>query len=451
MSVRLKRLRLTNYRCFGECEVTFHSELTVLVADNGRGKTAIMDAVATALTQMTYELSGVNRAAPILLADVRMASDGHKALTPRTPTVIEVNASIDGTDLDWRCERKEYAAYPKRSKLNIWGLTAACLKWLSRWSAQEAARDSLVLPITAYYTSNRFAAPSDPNRRVSSHLGLKRVPPGSYPDVMPPEFDSKKFEAWYEQQVTAIRAHAPARMMRLEPYLDQLTAVRMAVDDALRPTGWGTIDWDAEQKCVVVEHPDQGRLPLGMLSSGVRNMVALTADLAHRCARLNFRLGKDAARLTPGVVLIDEVDLHLHPAWQQQVVGLLRRAFPAMQFILSTHSPQVLSTVKAESIRVIKSADGVGQIVTPKFQTCGVESADVLATIMEVDPIPQVLEAEMLSRYRALVEDGTHDGDDGRDLRQKLVAHFGDEHPLILDCDRLIRFSQFKRRAAVGA
>ena len=96
----------------------------------------------------------------------------------------------------------------------------------------------------------------------------------------------------------------------------------------------------------MVEHPEYGRLPLSSLSDGVRNMIALIADIAHRCARLNPHLSEEAARQTPGVLLIDEVDMHLHPRWQQLVVDLLRKAFPSLQIILSTHSPHVLSTVE---------------------------------------------------------------------------------------------------------
>jgi predicted ATP-binding protein involved in virulence len=73
-----------------------------------------------------------------------------------------------------------------------------------------------------------------------------------------------------------------------------------------------------------------------------------------------------------------------------------------------------------------------------------VESADVLAAIMGVDPVPQVEEARWLSRYRALIEDGSAETQDARALRQKLMDHFGAHHPLILDCDRLIRFQAFK-------
>jgi predicted ATP-binding protein involved in virulence len=94
-------------------------------------------------------------------------------------------------------------------------------------------------------------------------------------------------------------------------------------------------------------------LQVEQLSDGVRNMIALVADIAYRMARLiNSDLGREAARETPGLVLIDEVDMHLHPEWQQVVLKTLTLAFPRVQFVLTTHSPQVISPVPSSSANV---------------------------------------------------------------------------------------------------
>ena len=118
----------------------------------------------------------------------------------------------------------------------------------------------------------------------------------------------------------------------------------------MSPQAGRPIDWEFAPKdaagysqgrgYVVVEHSENGRLPLSQLSDGVRNMVSLIADLAYRSVRLNPHLGEEAARLTPGILLIDEIDMHLHPRWQQLVVDLLQKTFSAMQMILTTHSPK---------------------------------------------------------------------------------------------------------------
>jgi predicted ATP-binding protein involved in virulence len=100
--------------------------------------------------------------------------------------------------------------------------------------------------------------------------------------------------------------------------------------------------------------------------------------------------------------------------------------------------------VNKESIRVIRLQDGESSIQTPILQTRGVMSADILATIMGVDPVPQIEEASWLSRYRAHIEDGGGDSQEAQELRAKLISHFGGTHPLIVDCDRLIRFQAFR-------
>jgi len=86
-------------------------------------------------------------------------------------------------------------------------------------------------------------------------------------------------------------------------------------------------------------------LPFSYLSDGFRNMVAMVADIAVRCASLNPQFKGDAARNTPGVVMIDEIDLHLHPKWQRRVVNDLLNAFPKIQFVATTHSPFVIQSL----------------------------------------------------------------------------------------------------------
>ncbi|MGB8922932.1 MAG: AAA family ATPase [Pseudomonas sp.] len=94
-------------------------------------------------------------------------------------------------------------------------------------------------------------------------------------------------------------------------------------------------------------------LKVSQLSDGIRNIVALAADIAYRCIKLNPHLGITAPHQCTGVVLIDEVDMHLHPAWQQTVIPDLLGAFPNIQFIVTTHSPQVITSVQAKCIRVL--------------------------------------------------------------------------------------------------
>lgn len=99
---------------------------------------------------------------------------------------------------------------------------------------------------------------------------------------------------------------------------------------------------------------DKRLLRFRQLSDGYRNMLGMVSDIAQRCVTLNPHLGAAAVAQTPGVVLIDEIDLHLHPKWQRRVVADLTRAFPLAQFVATTHSPFIIqSLVPSEGFQLI--------------------------------------------------------------------------------------------------
>ena len=188
-------------------------------------------------------------------------------------------------------------------------------------------------------------------------------------------------------------------------------------------------------------------MPVEILSDGVRNAISMVADLAFRAYKLNPHLGANAALETPGVALIDEVDMFLHPSWQQTIIASLRKAFPKVQFIVTTHSPQVLSTVNRECIRLLgRAPTGKWFAVLPDQELKGVESELALLDAMHVNPIPPIAEAQWLADYTAKIETGSHEDATGLALREKLVTLYGAHHPVILDADRLIRFQAFKLR-----
>lgn len=116
--------------------------------------------------------------------------------------------------------------------------------------------------------------------------------------------------------------------------------------------------------------------------------------------------------LAPARMLVDEIDLHLHPSWQQRVLEDLMRAFPNTQFIVTTHSPQVLTTVPSECIRLLqreRDEDTEETRINAKpveQQTQGLASSDVLAAVMGTDPVPPIEEAAWLSEYRSLIQQG---------------------------------------------
>jgi predicted ATP-binding protein involved in virulence len=136
------------------------------------------------------------------------------------------------------------------------------------------------------------------------------------------------------------------------------------------------IAFDPEREELVLFFKEGPELPFGMLSDGQRGIAALVGDLAMRASRLNPQFGESVLEETPGVVLIDEVDLYLHPKWQRTILGNLSYVFPKIQFVCTTHSPQVVGGIGPECIiNLDTGAKSAGQ-------SLGLDSNSVLRQIM---------------------------------------------------------------------
>jgi predicted ATP-binding protein involved in virulence len=139
-------------------------------------------------------------------------------------------------------------------------------------------------------------------------------------------------------------------------------------------------------------------LDVRLLSDGERSVLALVIDISKRLAQANPRLD-DPLASGEAVILIDEIDLHLHPQWQRKIVGNLERTFPNCQFIATTHSPQVIGEVPHDKIQMIKD----GQIYSPS-RSFGIDSSRVLEEVMDTDSRNPAVEEE-IGRIAKLIAD----------------------------------------------
>lgn len=436
----VKQLVVTNFRRFERIDLDSH--LTVLVAPNGGGKTALLDALSVALRYFVDTMRGSSASPGFQKTDIRLSRTREGQMVPQVPLTLKALGWIDEWETEWDRELGSSGGRTTYAHAGALADRARGLLKKMRGYANRRSESAPDLPVIAYYGTGRlWNATRLSNARKKGASSFDRQI-HAYTDCLSPSSSYSEFVMWFEAVVReAQNEKTSGRPSPHRPGL-LLEAVRRSTNTVLSSCGWSNLDWDFIAGDIVAEHTTEGRLPVSLLSDGIRNMIALVADLAHRAVRLNPHLGADASRRTPGIVLIDEVDMHLHPEWQQTVIAQLREAFEEVQFVVTTHSPQVLSTVDASSIRVIRVVDGAVSLETPTFQTKGV---DVLAAIMGVDPVPQVEEAKALSEYRSLIEDGAGETSKALALRKTLVEHFSPDHPVILDCDRLLRFQAFKR------
>jgi hypothetical protein len=178
------------------------------------------------------------------------------------------------------------------------------------------------------------------------------------------------------------------------------------------------ISYVVRDNALMVHHQGLGWRPFNQLSDGQIRIASIFCDLAMRCASLNSHLGEGSIALTPGLVTIDELDLHLHPKWQQQVVGDLRRVFPLIQFIATSHSPFLLQAA-FEYGAVVEMPSG--QQVAPTDPSI----EDILESNMDVT-LPQrgqrfqAMKATAQDYYALLEEASNATEDEKRLSKQRL-------------------------------
>jgi predicted ATP-binding protein involved in virulence len=432
----IQTLHLRDFRCFADLEMDFHEHLTVLVAPNGQGKTAILEAISISLGTFVGAFD-LGRAKHIERTDARYGSRTGLQAEQRYPVSIAANFQLSDDRLI--SISRELSGPKNKSTIRE---AAALTQYGKELQSQIRQEMPTILPVVAYYSTGRLWKAHN----LSTRKWLTASRSLGYEDCLSSASNFAQVQAWIAKATLA-------QLQTPQDSLDQaLQSIQRAVNQALNSEGWRNFHYNLSYEDLVMQKGEQEILPVSLLSDGMRTMISLIADLAFRCVCLNGLSGLDSPLNSPGIVMVDEIDLHLHPRWQQRVLHSLSQAFPKIQFIVTTHSPQVLSTVDRTAIRLLSQTSDDDLLTMhseiPNLQTQGVSSSDILAQVMGVDPVPDEEAAHWLSEYKALIQQNQQETELTQSLRQQLEQHFGSEHPAIMECDRLIRFQAFKHRVS---
>ena len=196
--------------------------------------------------------------------------------------------------------------------------------------------DQTLFPFVGYYGTGRLwherslvtKAPLSPATPASRYSG--------YQHCLDPSSSARHLVAWIKRWALT-QAQRKHRLTTLQAVLD---AIANCVEGAVEA------DFDFEQDDIVLEFSAGLRTPFSLLSDGQRSVAATVGDIALRCAIINPHLEGGARLNTPGVVLIDELDQHLHPRWQRRAIRDLQDTFPRLQFVATSHSPFIIQSVE---------------------------------------------------------------------------------------------------------
>jgi predicted ATP-binding protein involved in virulence len=392
----LRKVSLQNFRSVEQRAIPITATTTALVGDNGLGKTGWLEATAAALGALLPGM-GAGPPPPLHESDVRVVIRQPGGVAERVhqlPMAITVAATLQGRALEWQ---RVVDSPPTDGELReATPNDEDALQVKAREIAEDIGRElrehgERQLPVLAYYGTQRLW-PTDivaeNKREVGSRLD-------GYRDCLQAASTHAHMLEWM-RKYTMVELQ---RQQQQKQPVTQLRAVEQAVVACVAEAEHFRYDLALED--LVLETKDGELLPFGLLSDGYRNIVAMVADIAWRASRLNPQLGARAPALAEGVVLIDEIDLHLHPKWQRRILGDLRRAFPRLQFVVTTHSPFIVQSLEP------------GQLVnldpdTADAPYAGRSPEDITEDVMGVE-LPQrserrQREAEVARRYYELLD-----------------------------------------------
>jgi len=430
--MRIEELHLKNFRCFKELDIVFpKSNLAVFIGLNGAGKSAILDAIVRTLNCSKHSKYDSTR-----YGDKRFKYSFDDIY-------LGLNSGENKIDFNYKNKKKPLKIYFNKENKSIEKKYDDIL---------EISNDLFL----TYYTSNK-----DINYLWGSKNGI----------------NFSKFDEWFEQEEN-IESQIQKHKKNFNLTNKSLDVIRKATANFLsKISGANFTNLTVIRKRVYREglikqyNPDYNyvyelyttfngkELKLSQLSEGQRLLIYIVSDIAFQLVKFNnvdsietpivddddnfidrdYKVYTEKEIMTvlesSGIVLIDEIELHLHPQWQREVLPALQKTFPNIQFIVTTHSPQVLSNLKKEEVFILKD----NKISEFKPYVEGRDSNSILSEIFGVSERPKIFQDKLNEFYKAI---DNQELENARKQLKKLEEYWGASDTEILKADLQLSFAE---------
>jgi len=398
--MNVRSYRVAQFRAFAEAEFKFHPTMNLIMGINGVGKSTLLDGLRILSSQIIVGIL------PDSLRQRRFVSD-------------DITVGCDALDASVNCQISEatfsYTVHLSRLQHVAGDAPAGTVRPGTRrttraeWipdPGQVADAKTLAVglekkgeqPLAVYFSAHRSLSNRVPFVLPSFRLGKTDGPrsPALEQSLEERGLNLREFAEWLrarealaEEGLQSARHQIEALIEAASVFLDTCSNLRTGESRSGRPTLF--VDKGGVQ------------IDVRLLSDGERGVLTLALDLTRRLSEANPGLN-NPTRDGEAVVLIDELDLHLHPEWQRTIVGRLEKTFPNCQFIATTHSPQIISEVQPENIIRL---DEEGQEEKPS-QSYGMDTNFILRHVMGTsDRDPEV--AYQLREIGRLIEEEEYD------------------------------------------
>ncbi|KPX24900.1 AAA family ATPase [Pseudomonas syringae group genomosp. 3] len=449
--MEIKSFRLINVGRFSNLEVALApterhpSKVTVLVGNNGAGKTTLLKSVATSLSWLVARVrtpKGVGNR-----IDEGMVQNGAatSSITMRVEDVLISDDEVNPLESEW-----EITTTRKGRNATSSTVLNELTRLADGYRSKLTSKSDSSLPLLAFYPVERSVI-EIPLKVLARHTFDQL---DGYDNALGRGVDFRRFFEWFREREDSenetgistellnelsqkilvdtelwkvlTREHASSRDR-------QLTAVRTAVE-AFMP-GFTKLRVKRKPRLHMAIDKDGKTLNVSQLSQGEKSMMALVGDIARRLAMMNPALENPLHG--NGIVLIDEVDLHLHPKWQRSLIAQLTTTFPNCQFLLTTHSPLVISDSKDVLVYVMD--DGA---LREQDGLYGLDANQVLLSVMDTDIRNEAVQASLDEMQHFLIRGEL---DEARTIYGVLAGELSADHIELAKASLLIRKLELRR------
>lgn len=364
----IKKIEIENFKGIEKVEFKFAEKFNLIAGNNGTGKTSALEAIIVALGAFLSGIDGVKSihfTKDEIRREKELLGDGSTNICYKTPVTVKCELVLDGTDFEFT--RRKVSVKSSRSTIEP--------RDICRKANELISNSESILPVVSYQSFSRIA--NQKRDKWSNPFGDDFSRSVGYTDCLEDASNTKMLQNWCKKMEEV--------SWQLDKKIAEYEAVKKAVskfmsimleDDNIR------VYYDKRMDELVYSNSKED-LPIRILSSGFRTLIGMVYDISYRMAILNPNLRKNIVDETPGIVLIDEIDMHLHPKWQWKISEALKETFPKVQFITTTHSPIVLSSCKNDRIIILDNDENNNLEIEYEESKKGWQINDVLEKVME--------------------------------------------------------------------